>query len=98
MQHDRIYRSDLWQQLLLAFELGSDLRGTDTWGRKWLAFSLLQLTLFDWSNNSGTVDVKMDGSVLEEKTSFKILGISFSSTLDWDLQIVCIAKTASKKI
>ena len=88
----------MWQQLLLAFELGSDLRGTANWGRKWLAFSLLKLTLFDWSNNFGNVDVKTDGSVLEEKTSFKILGISFSSTLDWDPYIACIAKTASMKI
>ena len=40
----------------------------------------------------------MDGSVLEEKTSFKMLGLTFSSKLDWDSYIVSIAKTASKKI
>ena len=40
----------------------------------------------------------MDGSVLEEKTSFKMLGLTFSSQLDWDSYIVSIAKTASKKI
>ena len=28
------------------------------------------LVLFDGSNNSGSADVKMDGSVLEEKSSF----------------------------
>ena len=28
--------SDLWQQLELASELGSDLRDTVDWGRKWL--------------------------------------------------------------
>ena len=33
-----------------------------------------QLVLFDRSNNTGSLDVKMDGSVLEEKSSFKILG------------------------
>ena len=26
-----------------------------------------QLVLFDWSNNTGSLDVKMDGSVLEEE-------------------------------
>ena len=26
-----------------------------------------QLVLFDWSNNTNAIDVKMDGSVLEEK-------------------------------
>ena len=50
------------------------------------------------SKNTGTIDVKMDGSVLEEKSYFKILGLTFSSKLDWGSYIVCIAKTASKKI
>ena len=40
----------------------------------------------------------MDGSVLEEKTSFKMLGLTFCSKLDWGSYIVSIAKTASKKI
>ena len=40
----------------------------------------------------------MDGSVLEEKPSFKMLGLTFSSKLDWGSYIISIAKTASKKI
>ena len=40
----------------------------------------------------------MDGSVLEEKSSFKILGLIFSSKLDRGSYIISIAKTASKKI
>ena len=44
--------------------------------------------LFDWSNNIGATDVKMDGSIFEEKLSFKMLGS----------YIISIAKTASKKI
>ena len=40
----------------------------------------------------------MDESVLEEKTSFKMLGLTFSSKLDWGSYIVSIGKTASKKI
>ena len=39
----------------------------------------------------------MDGSVPEEKTSFKILGLTFSSKLDLGSYVVSIAKTASKK-
>ena len=68
--------SDLWQQLELASELESDLQDFVDWGRKWLVdFNVgkTQLVLFDWSNNTGTIDVKMDGSVLEEKSSFKML-------------------------
>ena len=41
-----------------------------------------KLVLFDLSNN-GSIDVKMDGSVLKEKSSFKVLGLTLSSKLDW---------------
>ena len=44
------------------------------------------------------MDVKMDGSVLEENSSFKMLGLTFSSKLDWGSYIISIAKTAPKKI
>ena len=44
------------------------------------------------------MDVKMDWSVLEEKSSFKMLGLTFSSKLDWGSYIISIAKTALKKI
>ena len=40
----------------------------------------------------------MDWSVLEEKSSFKMLGLTFSSKLDWLSYIISVAKTASKKI
>ena len=55
------------------------------WGRKWLVDSnagKTQLVSFDWSNNTGAVDVKMEASIFEGKLSFKILGLSFSSKLD----------------
>ena len=64
--------SDLWQQLELASELESDLRDTVDWGKKWLVdfnAGKSQLVSFDRSNNIGAIDVKMDGSVLEEKLS-----------------------------
>ena len=43
-------------------------------------------------------DVKMDGSLLEEKSYFKMLRLTFFSKLDWGSYIISIAKTASKKI
>ena len=42
--------------------------------------------------------MKMDGSTLEEKSSFKMLGLTFSSKLDWGSYIISIDKSASKKI
>ena len=40
----------------------------------------------------------MDGSVLEEKSSFKMLGLTLSSKLDWGSYITSNSRTASKKI
>ena len=56
------------------------------------------MVLFDQSNNNGFINGKMDGSVLEEKSSFKILGLIFSSKLNWGSFIISIAKTVSRKI
>ena len=87
--------SELWQQLELAFELESDLRDTVDWGKKWLVdfnAGKTQLVSFDRPNNNGSIDVKMVFI-----SSFKMLGLSFSSKLDWGSCIISIAKTASRK-
>ena len=58
--------SHQWQQIKLASELESELRDTVDWGRKWLVdfnAGKTQLGSFDCSNNTGAIDVKMDGSV-----------------------------------
>ena len=57
-----------------------------------------QLVSFDLSNNNGSIDMKLVGSVLGEKSSFKMLGLTFSSKLDRGSYIISIAKSASKKI
>ena len=70
-------------------------------GKKWLVdfnAGKTQLVSFDQSNNNGSIDVKMDGSVLEETSYFMMLELTFSSKLDWGSYIISIAKTASKKI
>ena len=96
--------SDLWQQLELDSEIESDLGDTVDWGRKWFVdfnagkSRLVRLTGLITSNNTGAIDVKMDGSVLEENLSFKLLGLTFRSKLDWGSYIIAIAKSASKEI
>ena len=75
------WASDLWQQLELASELESDLGDTMDWGKKWLVdFSAgkTQLVSFDQSHNNSSIDVKMDGFVLKEKSSFKMLQENWS--------------------
>ena len=54
--------------------------------------------MFDRSNRNGSIDAEMDGSLVHEKSSFKMLGLTFISKLDWGSYIISIAKTASKKI
>ena len=54
--------------------------------------------LFDQSNNTGGIDVNMDRSVLDEKSFFKMLGLTFSYKLDLDSYIISFAKAASRKI
>ena len=52
-------------------KLEFDLRDTVDSGKKWLVdfnAGKTQLVSFDRSNNNGSIDVKMDGSVLEEKS------------------------------
>ena len=71
------------------------------WGKKWLVGfnpGKSKLVSFDQSNNTSAIDVKMDGSVLEEKSFFKMLVLTFLSKLDKGSYIISIAKTASKKI
>ena len=83
--------SDLWQQLELALELESGLRDTVDWGRKWLVdfnAGKIQLVSFDRPNNTGAIDMKMDGSVIEKKSTFKMLVLNFSSKLDWGSYII----------
>ena len=53
---------------------------------------------FDQSNNTGATNGNIDGSVLEEKLSFKMLGLAFSYKSDLSSYIISIAKTASMKI
>ena len=46
------------------------LDDTVHWSRKWLVdfnAGKTQLVSFDWSINTGVIDVKMDGFVIEEK-------------------------------
>ena len=36
----------------------------------------MQMVLVDWTNSTGAIDVKMDESVIEEKSSFKMLRLT----------------------
>ena len=69
-------------------------------GRKWLVDfngTKIQLVLFHRLNTRAT-DVKVNASALEEKSSFKMLGLSFSSKLDWGLTLFLLLKLPPRKL
>ena len=93
--------SDLWQQLELASELESDLRDMVDWDKKWLAdfnAGKSQLVSFDRSYNNGSIDVKMGGSILEEKSSFKMLGLTSLLNLIGVLTLSLLLKLHPRKL
>ena len=74
----------LWQQLELAYELESGLGDTVDWIRKWLVdfnTGKTQLVLIDRSNRIAAIVLKIDASILEEKSPFKSRG--WFSLLNW---------------
>ena len=93
--------SDLWQQLELAYEFESELQDFVDWGSKWFVdfnAGKTQQISFDRSNNTGAIDMKMNGSVLEKKTSLQMLGLTFSYGIDWGSYIISIAKLPPRKL
>ena len=79
-------------------ELESDLQDTVVWGGNLLVdFSAGKTQLVSF-NNTGAIDVKMDGSLLEKKSYFDMLGLIFSSKLSWGfytISIISISMTGS---
>ena len=95
------WASDLWKQVYFVSEPESVLWGFVDWVREWLADLNArkdQFALFDHLNNCNVVDMKTIGFILSEKWSSKMLGLSLSSTFDWDSYFFFIPKTASKKV
>ena len=71
------------------------------WASRWLVdfnAGKAQVFWFDWSNNTVAIDVKMDGSVLAEKSSFKMLGLTFFSKLDLRSYISLLPKLPPRNL
>ena len=58
----------------------------------------IQLVSIDQSSNTGFIDVKMDGSKKKKKSTFKMLGLTFSSKLDWTLTLSLVLKLPPRKL
>ena len=62
------------------------------WDKKWLVnfnAGKTQLVSSERSNNNGFIDVKMDGSVLEEKSSFVGVDLLFKIGLGFIHYLYC---------
>ena len=69
----------------MAFELESNLQDTVDWCRKWLVDfnpAKFHLVSFDHLNDTGAIYVKKVGFAVEEKSCFKMLGLTLSSKLN----------------
>ena len=92
---------DLWQQLELVSELESDLGDNVNWSTAGVVHfnaGKIQLVSFGRSINSGSIDANMNGLVLKENLSLKMLELPFSSKLDSSFYVFSTTKAASKKI
>ena len=70
-------------------------------GRKWLVdfnTGKTQLVLFDWYKNSAAIDVKMNGSVIEEQLAFKICGLLFLSNWIGAFTLSLLLKLLPRKL
>ena len=89
---------DLWQQLRLASDLEADLTGHSGLDMNRLVdFNAWKNSTFSFDRLNNWCYLKMNGAVLYEKSTFNVMGFSFSSKLVWNPYIASIAKTSSNK-
>ena len=72
-----------------AGELELDLRSIVECGDRWLSFNHHRDPLL--------VPVEMNGIELPEETSFRLLGLTFTRSMDWKQFIQSIAKECAKE-
>jgi ribonucleases P/MRP protein subunit RPP40 len=87
--------------LEVASELENDLTSATKWGSKWLVnFNANKTQYFSANHYRNNLDlpISMNGDVLEESSTLRLLGLTFSSDLSWKPYIKSIAKLASAKV
>ena len=70
------------------------------WGNRWLVTfnaTKSKLLSFNHHRDPSLIPVKMNGIELPENTSFQLLGLIFTPTIDWKPYLQSIAKVASCK-
>ena len=99
--YSSVGKSGVFEKVESAAELQDDLRGIVEWGNRWLvSFNATKTKLlsFHRHRDPSLVPVEMNGIALPEKTSFRLLGITFTPSMDWKPYIQSIAKAASRRV
>ena len=84
-----------------AFDLEKDLTSATAWGSQWLVNFNTDKTQYLKANRSRSgVDFPlfMNGDVLDESSTLRLLGLTLTSDLSWKPYIKSIAKLASAKV
>ena len=94
-----VIRHLMWQQLELASKLECDLQDTAVCGGKWLVgFNAWKTRLVSFDQSNGAIDEKMNGSALEKKSSFKMLGLVSLVNLIGTLTLSLLLKLPPRKL
>ena len=94
-------KSGIFEKVESAGELERDLSDIVEWGNRWLVtFNATKTKLLSFNRHRDPllVPVKMSSIELHEETSFRLLGLTFTPTMDWKPYIQSIAKAASSKV
>ena len=94
-------KSGIFEKVESAGELERDLNDIVEWGNRWLVtFNATKTKLLSFNRHRDPllVPVKMSSTELHEETSFRLLGLTFTPTMDWKPYIQSIAKAASRKV
>ena len=89
-------KSGIFEKVESAGEFERDLSDIVEWGNRWLVtFNATKTKLLSFNRHR---DPLLSSTELHEETSFRLLGLTFTPTMDWKPYIQSIAKAASRKV
>ena len=84
--YSSINGSGQFEKVEMTAELEFDLRGIVEWGNRWLVVTFnatkTKLLSFNHHRDPSLIPVKMNGIKLPENTSFRLLGLTSTPTID----------------
>ena len=94
-------KSVFFEKVESASEIELDLHSIVEWGDRWLVTFIatkMKLPSFNCHRDPFLVPLEMNGIELPGETSFRLLGLTFTRSMDWKPYTQSIAKAASRKV